>query len=71
MVVRGFGVLMAHPAVFVGRGRVFLGLLMIAVLVVVGSLMMMVSGRVVVGRRIVVMLDRWMLSHGMYLRVKK
>jgi hypothetical protein len=68
MAVRGLGVFVPALTVFVSHGRVFLCLLVIAVLVVIGGLVMMVGSRMVVGRRVVVVLDGWMLSHdGMYL----
>jgi hypothetical protein len=55
--MRSLGVLVAALAMRVGQCSVFLGFLMISVLVVVGSLVMMVGSRVVVGRCVVVMLD--------------
>jgi hypothetical protein len=65
--MRSLGVLVPVLAVLVGQGSVFLGLLVIAVLVVVGSLVMMMGSRMVMGRCVVVVLDGRMLRHRTYL----
>ena len=67
MSMRSLGVLVPVLAVLVGQGSVFLGLLVIAVLVVVGSLVMMMGSRMVMGRCVVVVLDGRMLRHRTYL----
>jgi hypothetical protein len=58
------GVLVAVLAVLVRRGGVLLGLVVLAVLVVVGRLVVVMGGRRVVGRGLVVVLDGRVLLFG-------
>src|SRR5262249_41003522 len=67
MAVRGLGVFVPALAVLVSHGSVFLGLLVIAVLEVIGGLVMMMCSRVVVSCCVVVVLDGRMLRHRTYL----
>jgi hypothetical protein len=58
--LRGRRVLVRLFAVLVSRGRVRLGLFMLARLVVMSGLMMMVGGGVMMRGGVVMMLARWM-----------
>jgi len=62
MSVGGRALLVSVLAVFVRRGRVMLGVLMLAARVVMLRLVMVMRGGVVVRGRLVMMLGRWMLG---------
>ena len=54
--------LMGEFAVFVSRGCVLLGVVVLAEIVMVGCLMVMMRGGVMVSGRLMMMLGRWMLG---------
>ncbi|MDR3533945.1 MAG: hypothetical protein P4L90_25695 [Rhodopila sp.] len=61
MTVGSRGVFVPGLAMFKGRGCVFLGVVVLAEIVVMGRLMVMMRGSVVVSGRLMVMLTRGML----------
>ena len=61
MTVGGCGMLMSGLAMLQSRRGVLLGLLMLADSMVMGRLIMMMRGRVMVSGRLKVVLSRWML----------
>jgi hypothetical protein len=61
MFVRGRGVFVSVLAIFVRRFGVFLGLFVLAEIMMMGRLMMMMGGGVVISGGLMVMLTRRML----------